>query len=76
MFVHAVFVWLLLAALAVANGLARQAMVAPRVGELVTHWIGTATALVLFFTAMMLTIGGMAPPRVSTCGRSARCGWR
>jgi hypothetical protein len=59
--VRALLIWLLLAALAVSAGIAREALLTPRIGAEAAHVVGTFVVVAAFLLAIGLTIGWIVP---------------
>jgi len=58
---RALAIWLLLVALAIANGTFRSTVLIPRTGEPIGHVLSTLMLSVLIFGATWLTIGWVRP---------------
>jgi predicted outer membrane lipoprotein len=61
MLVRAFFLWLLMSVLAVANGVIRTLWITPHLGEATAHILGTLSALILLFGAIVLILPWVGP---------------
>ena len=61
MILRAAAVWLLLLVIAVAAGSARVGLLEPQVGERTAHQLGTLAVVVLFASAIWLTVPWIEP---------------
>jgi len=61
--VRALVVWVLLAVVAVANGVARNFLLEPRIGEAIAHVAGTIVLCALIFLVTLATVGWIGPTR-------------
>jgi len=64
MILHAVFIWLAICVLAVANGAFREGMLKSRLGEPVAHVISTLSLSTLIFVVTFLSIGWIGPQSI------------
>lgn len=61
MWIKAFVLWILMAFLAVGNGVVRNFLITPYLGDPAAHWLGTLTALILLFGAMYLILPWVGP---------------
>ena len=61
MLIKAILVWLALAVLAVSNGIVRNAVISPRLGDLGGHIFSTGVFCVIIFVVTWYTIGWIGP---------------
>lgn len=61
LFARAALVWLLLAVLAIACGILRQLLLAPRLGDAAAHVIGTLAVVALFTAVLWRAVPWVAP---------------
>jgi hypothetical protein len=61
MFTRAMTVWLLMAVLAVVNGMVRNTLISPRTGEYAGHVISTVFFCILSFFVMWLLLPWIGP---------------
>ena len=61
MFLRALSVWLLLAAVAVTGGILRQQLLVPKVGDAAAHLMGTAAVVAVFVVVIGLLVRWTAP---------------
>jgi hypothetical protein len=54
LFLHALGMWIILVILAILNGVLRERLISPRVGEQTAHVISTITLICFFFIAIYL----------------------
>lgn len=66
MLLRAIAVWLLIMVLAIANGAAREALLAPRLGERAAHVASTGVLCLLVFAAAWSAIRWIGPGSLSS----------
>ena len=59
--IRAIAVWALLLVIAVLNGAARDALIAPQLGERSAHWVSTVVLCVFIFLVSRASIGWIHP---------------